>query len=98
MRESHPSTVCKICNPRRGLPGHGCRKSLDTRIGFPRPSLNVVIDYFSHSCLKICQIDVQRTPDATFLDCLPLTFCDVITEITSGMGLSHPLGWNNISP
>ena len=30
---------------------------LDTRMGFPSPSLNVVIDYFSHSCLKIVMGD-----------------------------------------
>ena len=54
---------------------------LDTRMGFPSPSLNVVIDYFSHSCLKMCKICLKRTPDATFLDCLALTFCDVIGEL-----------------
>ena len=50
-------------------------------MGFLSPSLNVVIDYFSHSCLKMCKICLKRTLDATFLDCLALTFCDVIGEL-----------------
>ena len=54
---------------------------LDTRMGFPSPSLNVVFDYFSHSCLKMCKKCLKRTLDATFLDCLALTFCDVIGEL-----------------
>ena len=54
---------------------------LDTRMGFPSPFLNVVIDYFSHSCLKMCKICLKRTLDATSLDCLALTFCDVIGEL-----------------
>ena len=54
---------------------------LDTRVGFPSPFLNVVFDYFSHSCLKMCKICLKRTLDATFLDFLALTFCDVIGEL-----------------
>ena len=54
---------------------------LDTRMGFASPSLNVVFDYFSHSCLKMCKKCLKRTLDATFLDCLALTFCDVIGEL-----------------
>ena len=54
---------------------------LDTRMGSPSPSLNVVFDYFSHSCLKMCKLCLKRTLDATFLDCLALTFCDVISEL-----------------
>ena len=54
---------------------------LNRRIGFPRPSLNVVIDYFSHSFLKMCKIDIKHILDATFLDCLALIFCDVIGEL-----------------
>ena len=54
---------------------------LDTRMGFPRPALNAAIDYFSHSCLKMCKIDIKRTLDSTFLDCLALTFCDVIGDL-----------------
>ena len=50
-------------------------------MGFPSPSLNVVIDYFSHSCLKMCKICRKCTLDATFLDCLALTFCEVIGEL-----------------
>ena len=52
-------------------------------MGFPRPSLNVVIDYFSHSCQKMCKIyiDLKQTLDATFLYCLALMFCDVIGEL-----------------
>ena len=77
----NPFRVSKICNPRRGLPSHGCCKILDTRIRFRSPSLNAVFDYFSHSCLKMCKICLKRTLDATFLDCLALTFCDVIGEL-----------------
>ena len=54
---------------------------LDTRMGFPSPSLNVVLDYFSHSCIKMCKICLKRTLDVTFQDCLALTFCDVIGEL-----------------
>ena len=50
-------------------------------MGFPSPSLNVVFDYFSHSCPKMCKICLKRQLDATFLDCLALTFCDVIGEL-----------------
>ena len=50
-------------------------------MGFPSPSLKVVIDYFSHSCLKMCKICLKRTLDATFLDCLALTSRDVIGEL-----------------
>ena len=53
---------------------------LDMRMGFPRPFLSVVFDYFSHSCLK--NITHQKcTLDVTFLDCLALTFCGVIGEL-----------------
>ena len=48
---------------------------------FPSPSLNVVFDYFSHSCPKMCKICLKRIIDATFLDCFALTFCDVIGEL-----------------
>ena len=44
-------------------------------------SLNVVFDYFSHSCPKMCEICLERTLDTTFLDCLALTFCDVIGSL-----------------
>ena len=44
-------------------------------------SLNVVIDYFSHSCLKMCMIEIRCTIDVTFLDCLGLTFCDIISDL-----------------
>ena len=50
-------------------------------MGFPSPSLNVVIDYFCHSCLKMYKICLNSTLDATFLDCLALTFCDIIGEL-----------------
>ena len=50
-------------------------------MGFPSPSLNVVFDYFSHSCPKMFKIRLKRTLDVTFLDCLALTFCDVIGEL-----------------
>ena len=50
-------------------------------MGFPSPFLNVVFDYFSHSCPKMCKICLKRPLDATFLDCLALTFCDVIGDL-----------------
>ena len=50
-------------------------------MGFPSPSLNVVFNYFSHSCPKMCKICLKRTLDATFLDCLALTFCDVMGQL-----------------
>ena len=50
-------------------------------MGFPLSSLYLVIDYFSHSSLKMCKIDVKRTQDMTFLDCLASTFCDIIGEL-----------------
>ena len=41
-----------ICNPRRGLPsGAWMLQIMDTRIGFPCPFRNVVIDYFSPTLL-----------------------------------------------
>ena len=55
-------------------------------MGFPSPSLNVVFDYFSHSCPKMCKICLKRTLDATFLDCLALMFCDVIGELLPEWG------------
>ena len=72
----NPIRVSKICNPRVGS---WMLKILDTRMGFPSSSLNVVIDYVSY--LKICKICLNRTLDATFLYCLALTFCDVIDEL-----------------
>ena len=78
-RESHPSV--QNFQSRRGLPSRGCSKSWtrgwDSRV----PSLNVVFDYFSHSCPKMCKICLKCTPDAPFLDCLALTFCYVIGEL-----------------
>ena len=40
--------------PRFAIHDEAC-KSWDTRTGFPRCSLSVAIDYFSHSCLKMCK-------------------------------------------
>ena len=56
-------------------------------------------DYFFHSCLNTCKIEIKHTIDPTFQDCLALTFCDFIdNELNSGMGLSHIPGWDNIWP
>ena len=44
-RESHPR-VQDLQHPRLGKPRRGLQ-ILDTRMGFPRPSLNVVLDYIS---------------------------------------------------
>ena len=76
----NPVRVAKICNPRRRLPNRGLQ-ILDTRMGFPSPSLNVVIDYFSHSCLKMCKTCLKCTLCATFADCLALTYCNIIGEL-----------------
>ena len=40
--ESHPR-VQDLLHPRLGKPGRGLQ-ILDTRMGFPRPSLNVLLD------------------------------------------------------
>ena len=77
-RESHPR-VQDLRHPRIGKPRRGLQ-ILDTRMGFPRPSLNEVIDYFSHSCLKIGKICLKHTLVAAFLDFLALTLCDVRDE------------------
>ena len=74
MREGrgNPIRVSKICNPRRGLP------SVD---GIPE-SLPQCGDWLFFSFLtKKVQNMSKRTLDATFLDCLALTFCDVIVEL-----------------
>ena len=54
---------------------------MDMRMGFPCPCLNVAIDFFSHSCLKMCNINVKHIRNATFLGCLVLMFCDIIGNL-----------------
>ena len=68
---------------------------LDKRMVFPRPSLNEVIDFFSHSCLKMyCKIDIKHT-----LHCLVLTFYDIIGDLLPEWACHPPLRWDNmISP
>ena len=44
-------------------------------------SLDVVIDYFSPSYLKMYEIDIKRTLNATFLDCLALMFYEYIGDL-----------------
>ena len=63
-RESHPSVQDLQSTTR--LAESWMLKIVDTRMGFPSPSLNVVIDYLSHSCLKMCKICLKCTLDATF--------------------------------
>ena len=70
----------------------------DTRIGFLSPSLNVVIYCFSLSCLKMRKMCLKRTLDATFLDFFGVDVLWRHRWFTSGMDLSHPSGWDNISP
>ena len=53
---------------------------LDTRMGFPRPSLNVMIDYFLILVYNVKK-DVKLTLDAKFFDCLALKLCDVINDL-----------------
>ena len=77
----NPIQVSKICNPRRGLPSRGCCKSWTRGWDSQVPPSMWCIDYFSHSCPKMRKICLKRTLDATFLDCLALTFCDVIGEL-----------------
>ena len=79
MRESHPSV--QDLQSKTRLAELWMLQILDTRMGFLSPSLNVVIDYISHSGLKMCKICLKRTLDATFLDCFALTFCDIIVEL-----------------
>ena len=83
MREGrgNPIQASKMCNLRQDLLSRGCCKLWTLALGFLSPFLNVVIDYFSHSCLKMCQICLKLTLDATFLHCVALTFCDVIGEL-----------------
>ena len=50
-RESHPR-VQDLLHPRLGKPRRGLQ-ILDTRMGFPRPSLNVVLDSISLQIDKI---------------------------------------------
>ena len=50
-------------------------------MGFTSPSLNVVIDYFFSFLSKMCKICLKRTLEATFLDCLVSTFCDVVGKL-----------------
>ena len=50
-RESHPR-VQDLLHPRLGKPRRGLQ-ILDTRMGFPRPSLNVVLDSISRNCEKV---------------------------------------------
>ena len=69
--------------PRFAIQDEACRVSdvalnLGHENGIPKL---LVIDYFSHSCLKKSKICLKRTLDATFLGCLVLTFCDVIGEL-----------------
>ena len=58
----------------------------DTRMGFLRPSLYVVIYYLPHSGLKMCKIDIDCILDANFLDCLALTFCDTVGDFLPEKG------------
>ena len=49
--------------------------------GIPESLPKCGVWFFSHSYLKMCKICLKHTLDATFLDCLALTFCDVIGEL-----------------
>ena len=92
--------VSKICSPRRGLPSRGRCKSLTQ--GWISLSLyKVVVDYFSPTAFN----PLNKTPflpsKITRRNFSRLFGVDVLWRhrwITSGMGLSHPPGWDNISP
>ena len=60
MRESHPC-VQDLQHPRLGKPRRGSQ-ILDTRMGFPRPSLNVVLDSINPSvCQSVSVYPVRYT-------------------------------------
>ena len=46
---------------------------------------------------KMCKMCLKRTLDANFLDCLALTFCDVIGELRPECACLNS-GWYSISP
>ena len=56
-RESHPSVQDLQSTTR--LAESWMLQMLDTRMGFPSPSSNVVIDYFSPTC-KMCKINNEK--------------------------------------
>ena len=56
-------------------------------MGCPRPSLNVVVDYFSHFRQKLYKIYIKHSLNITFLDCLTLTFFDVICDLLPKLAL-----------
>ena len=59
-RESHPR-VQDLQHPRLGKPRRGLQ-IFDTRMGFPRPSLNVVLDSINHHPnFKYCTLFVSGT-------------------------------------
>ena len=79
-RRGNPIRVSKICY----IHDEACRvvdvANLGHDDGIPK-SLPQCGVYFSHSCQKMCKICLKRPLDATFLDCLALTFCDFIGEL-----------------
>ena len=65
-RESHPR-VQDLQHPRLGKPRRGLQ-ILDTRKGFPRPSLNVVLDYIILVGILLCLYPFSgRYPERVFL-------------------------------
>ena len=72
MIESHPS-VYHLQSITR-LAKSWMLQILDIGMGFLCPSLNVMTDYFSHSCLKMSKIWMKYMTDSK---CLVLTFSDV---------------------
>ena len=93
----NPIRVFKICNPRRGLPSHGCRKPWTQ--GWDSESLPLCGDWLFFSFLSKNGQNMSKTH--TSRDFSRLFGVDVLWRhswITSGMGLSHPPGWDNISP
>ena len=92
--QGNPIWVFKICNLQPGLQSSGCSKSWTQ--GWDC-SLIVKIEYFSHSRLQICKIYIKHTRS----NFSRLFGIDVVRRhwwFITGMGLSHPPGWDNISP
>ena len=93
----NPILVSKICNPRRGLPSRGCCKSWtrgwDSWV--PHSMWWLIIFLFLSKNVQ------YKSKTQTRCDFSRLFGVDVLWHhrwITYGIGLSHPPGWDNISP
>ena len=92
----NPILVSKVCNPGRGLPSRGCCKSWtrgwDSRVS-PSMWWLIIFSFLPKSVQNMSKTHTRR-------DFSRLFGVGVLWRhrlITSGMGLSHPPGWDNIS-